>query len=96
MSDESPSTLQTLQRLLSLLVAIWLLWEMIPEHRRMAWRMAILRAAQEECWRASRGIGHLAMRAELAGDGQRYIISYALARAAERARAAYDRTRGGL
>ncbi len=81
-------------RLAYLTVVVSIVWSSIPEHRRQLLRLAALRRAQVVSWRVARVMGHQAMGSELAGYGQNYDIPYALARLAQDAGTAYDKTRG--
>ena len=80
-------------RLAYLTVVVSIVWSSIPEHRRQLLRLGALRRARVVSWRVARVMGHQAMASELAGNGENYHLPYQLARLADEAGRAYDKTR---
>jgi hypothetical protein len=79
---------------IGLALSLWCLWSMIPEHRRLEWRMRCLLKAQDLTGMCARRTGVLSMRAELATGRQEYTLAYSLALVREHFTAMYDRARG--
>ena len=92
MSDKEQAEL--VQALLGISLSLWMLWMMVPEHRRKLWRMRLLLTARRWTDWAARRAGAAGMRAELAMSQQNYALPYSLSLLREQLAAAYDRTRG--
>ena len=92
MSDKEQAEL--IQALLGIGLSLWMLWQMIPQHRRQLARMRLLLSLQRSMGWAARRAGAASMRAELATQQQNYVLPYSLSLARDRLAAAYDRTRG--
>lgn len=92
--DELQRRAELIQALLSLAVAAWMLWTMVPEHRRREWRMRLLLAGRKMTGTCARRAGAASMRAELATGQPEYTVTYGLSLAREWLARAYDRTRG--
>jgi hypothetical protein len=95
-SDEeiAAQRIKLVEALLSLALALWCLWLMIPEHRRRLWRMRRLDRARRLTGWAARRTGAASMRAELASGVENYHLTLGLSLARDRLAAMYDRTRG--
>lgn len=95
MSDEElAQRVKMIEAALSLGITLWVIWSLIPQHRRQLWRMSLLNRLQRWTGSAARRTGAASMRAELATQVENYHLTYALSLMRERLGAAYDRTRG--
>ena len=92
MSDKEQAEL--IQALLGIGLSLWMLWIMVPQHRRQLARMRLLNSLQRSMGWAARRAGAASMRAELATEQQNYALPYMLSLARDRLTCAYDRTRG--
>jgi hypothetical protein len=79
---------------LGLGLSMWMLWQMVPQHRRLEWRMRLLLRAQSLTGMCARRTAGLSMRAELATGRQDYTLPMAFSTLREGLAAAYDRARG--
>lgn len=91
MSDKEQAEL--VQALLGISLSLWMLWMMVPEHRRKLWRMRLLLTARRWMASAARLAGAGSMRAELASGHQNYALPYSLSLLREHFAALYDRAR---
>lgn len=95
MSDEEMAQrVKMIEAALSLGITLWVIWTLIPQHRRQLWKMSMLNRLQRWTGSAARRAGAASMRAELASGLENYHLTYALSLARERLADAYDRTRG--
>ena len=78
----------------SLGICLWMLWQMIPQHRRQLWRMKALDSLRRWTGWAARRTGAASMRAELTSGQENYWLPFALSSLRDRLAAAYDHTRG--
>ena len=92
MSDKEQAEL--IQALLGIGLSLWMLWIMVPQHRRQLARMRLLESLRRSTAWAARRAGAASMRAELATQQQNYALPYSLSLLRDRLAAAYDRTRG--
>ena len=92
MSDKEQAEL--IQALLGIGLSMWMLWIMVPQHRRQLARMRLLNGLKQWTGWAARRAGAASMRAELATQQQNYVLPYSLSLLRDRLAAAYDRTRG--
>ena len=94
--DEEQATawLQAAEAILGLVVSLWCLWLMIPEHRRQLGIMRLIMGAQTMTAGLARRTGAASMRAELATGQSSYWAPYALSLARDGLGRAYDRARG--
>ena len=92
MSDKEQAEL--IQALLGIGLSLWMLWIMVPQHRRQLARMRLLLSLRQSMGWAARRAGAASMRAELATQQQNYVLPYSLSLARDWLAAAYDRTRG--
>jgi hypothetical protein len=79
---------------IGLALSVWCLWSMIPEHRRLEWRMRCLLKAQDLTGMCARRTGVLSMEAELATGHENYTLAYGFSVARERLAVMYDQARG--
>jgi hypothetical protein len=95
--DEAARRLEMAARALSLIYAIivilFFLWSMIPEHRKRLMMMRLAQGTQRNASRAASLAGHQAMGLELSGHGERYELPYRLSIIAGKAGKAYDQMR---
>ncbi len=89
-----PRGLASLYLLLSLAYLLWMLWLMVPEHRKTALHMRLLRSSSQVTSRLARHAAARSMERELVTGLEQYEMSYWLARRALDLDAAYDRARG--
>jgi hypothetical protein len=82
------------EALMSLGLAMWCLWLMVPEHRRKLLRMKVLLSLRQRTGTAARRTGAASMRAELACGQENYVLPYGLSLAREQLTVLYDRARG--
>lgn len=96
MSEEEKRLAQVkmAEAMIGLALSLWMVWTLIPEHRRKLWRMGVLMRLQRLTGSAARRAGAASMRAELATGTENYHLAYGLALVREGLAAAYDRTRG--
>lgn len=79
---------------IGLALSLWCLWSMIPEHRRLEWRMRCLLKAQDLTGMCARRTGVLSMRAELATGQENYTLTMGFSMLREHLAVMYDRARG--
>jgi hypothetical protein len=89
-----PRLLASLYLLLSLAYLVWMLWLMVPDHRKTALRMRLLRSSSRVTSRLARHAADRSMSRELATGLEQYEVPYWLARRVLDLDAAYDRARG--
>lgn len=77
-----------------LALVVWVVWSQVPQHQRTHMRMAAWRRVQVASQGAARATARGAMRAELAGQGQRYEVPYILSVLRDKALTRYYRARG--
>jgi hypothetical protein len=85
--------LKLIVAMLSLIYTIWMLWELIPDHRRRLAMMRLIAMLRSSVQRGARRAGVEAMRAELVTDRENYALPYALARSADWLGSVYDKCR---
>jgi len=86
--------LKMIEACLALGMTGWMLWSMVPVHRRQLWRMGLLARLQGWTGSAARRAGAGSMRAELASGTENYVLPYGLSLLREQLAALYNRTRG--
>jgi hypothetical protein len=91
--EATPRLLASLYLLLSLAYLVWMLWLMVPEHRKTALRMRLLRSSSLVTSRLARHAAARSMSRELDTGLQQYEVPYWLARRVLDLEAAYDRAR---
>lgn len=77
MDDES--RVEKISRLISLLITLYMLWTIIPKHRRKLMLMKIVHSAKNSTLRLANASGRFAMRAELAGEDEAADLGYSTA-----------------
>src|SRR5580700_7559367 len=77
----------------ALLCLLFLLWMMIPEHRRRLMMMRLAETARKAAGQAAYRAGHLAMGHEISGRGESYSVPLALSLVRDRAALAVNRMR---
>ena len=77
----------------SVICILWLVWAMIPEHRRRLIAMRVMTRMHSAATAAAFRTGHQAMALEISGCGENYSLPYALSIAAQQAARAYDKLR---
>lgn len=77
----------------TLMCVLWLVWAMIPEHRKRLLMMRLAQGTQKNASRAAFRTGHQAMGLEISGSGENYSLPYALSMVAELAARAYEKLR---
>lgn len=92
-SDRTQRTLEALQQALSMSLAGWMLWTMVPEHQRQAFKMRILLTGQKIAGKGASLTAAASMRAELTSGLDNYALPYVLSLARELLGRAYDRAR---
>ena len=80
--------------LYALLSVAWLMWILIPEHKRRLMLMRAAKMAERSAWRTASRAGRQAMALEISGRGMSYGLPYQLSRLAQRAGRAYEEARG--
>lgn len=91
--DPVTARLRLIEAVLSMALALWCLWSMIPEHRRQLLRMAMVARAQRAAGSAARRAGAASMGAELVTGQQNYTLAYALSLARDDLSRIYERVR---
>lgn len=95
--DDTAAKLETAAKLMSLLYALvsllWLLWILIPEHKRRLAAMRMVKAIERSAWRTAFRAGHQEMGLELSGCATSYQVPYLLSRVAGKAGQAYEKLR---
>lgn len=91
--DPLARRLRLIEALLSLALALWCLWSMIPEHRRQLLKMAMVARAERVTGAAARRAGAASMGAELVTGQQNYSLAYALSLARDDLSRIYERVR---
>lgn len=89
-----PQLLASLYLLFSLAYLLWMLWLMVPEHRKTMLRMRLLRSSSQATSRLARHAGAASISRELATGLEQYGVPYRLARWSLALDAAYERARG--
>lgn len=92
--EDTPPLLASLYLLLSLGYLLWMLWLMVPDHRKTMLRMRLLRSSSRVMNRLARHAGAASISRELATGLEQYGVPYRLARWSLALDAAYDRARG--
>lgn len=77
----------------TLLCLLFLLWVMIPEHRRKLMMMRMAETTRKAAGQAACRAGHLAMGREISGLGESYSVPLALSVMRDKAAAAVERMR---
>lgn len=85
--------LEVAARLLSLAYAAWLIWTLIPEHRRRLMIMRGMAGIRNGAARAASRTGAQAISLEARTGAENYLVPYALSRVREAASAAYEKLR---
>ena len=92
--DREPAPwLATLYLLLQLCISLWVIWEMIPSHRKRAMLMRAHLAGQKTTAACARRAGAASMRAELATGHAEYSVPLGLSRLRDAFGEAYDKAR---
>jgi hypothetical protein len=95
--DQAMRRLEMAAKILSLMYALisvlWLVWFLIPEHKRREMAMRALRTTARTAWRTASRAGQQAMDLELSGHGTSYGVPYGLSRVAAAAEHAYEKLR---
>lgn len=96
-SSERESSVQEVTRLiaalLSLVYAVWMIWMIIPEHRKRLFLMRLSQVIQSGAsWTACR-IGELAIQEEARSGVRNYYLVYGVSLVREQAATAYERLR---
>lgn len=95
--QDTAARLETAARLLSLLYALisllFLVWMLIPEHRKRLAAMKAAKTAERLAWRIASRSEHQEMGLELSGHDASYQVPYLASRAALRAARAYEKLR---
>ena len=94
--DKTTSRLRAAYLTLCILYLLWMAVLMVPEHRRQAWTLWLLRSCSRATSRLARRAGAASMGAELDGGGEAYGLPFGLAALSVAADRAYQRVRGGL
>jgi hypothetical protein len=92
--DQLLIRVKLIEAMIGLGLSLYLLWIMVPEHRRQLLRMGLIARAERVTGSAARRAAALSMGAELATGEQNYGLPYLLSLAREQLAAAYDRARG--
>lgn len=92
--EDMPRVLASLYLLLSLAYLVWMLWLMVPEHRKTMLRMRLLRSSSLVMSRLARHAGAASMSRELATGCEQYGLPLWLASRSLELDAAYNRARG--
>jgi hypothetical protein len=87
--DRLALRLQLAEAGLGLAISLWLLWTMVPEHRRQELKMRLLTIAQQMSQASARRIGEVSMGIELATGEQAYQVPLFLSRCSEAIGRAY-------
>lgn len=94
--DQAARRLKLIEALMSLGLAAWMLWTMIPQHNRQILKMRLILAGQKTTARCARLAGALSMGAELASgrepDGA-YAVPLGLSHARDWLGRCYDKAR---
>lgn len=95
--DETIRRLEMTAKILSLVYALislmFLLWALIPEHRKRLMAMKVAKTIEQSAWRTAFRAGHQAMALELSGHGTNYELPYRLSQVADKAGKAYEKLR---
>ena len=96
MSDEErlAQRIKLAEAMAGLCLTGWMLWAMVPEHRRKLWRMTALSTLRRWTDCAARRTGAASMGAELSAGVENYALPYSLSLCRDRIGRAYDRARG--
>jgi hypothetical protein len=92
--DQYANRLKLLEAAAGLALTAWLLWSMIPDHRRQLWRMGLLSRLHRWTALAARRAAAASMAAELASGQENYTVPYGLSLLRDRFTTAYERARG--
>ncbi len=96
-SSEQDGSAQEVMRLiaalLSLVYGVWMIWMMVPEHRKRLFLMRLSQGIQNCASRTACRTGRLAMDEELRSGVPNYHLVYGLSQVRERAAAAYESLR---
>ena len=94
-SDEQVAQrIKLAEAVLTLGMTGWCLWLMVPQHRRLEWRMRMLAGLRRSTDWAARRTAAASMGAELASGHENYALPYGLSLARDRLTVLYDRARG--
>ena len=85
--------MKVVAELLSLLYVIWMVWLMIPEHRRRLMAMRAMEAIRSGAERAASRAGAQAISLEARTGTENYHLPYGLSLLAGKAAKAYDKLR---
>lgn len=91
--DKTTSRLRAAYLTLCILYLLWMAVLMVPEHRRQAWKLRLLRSCSRATSRLARRAGAASMGAELDGGGEAYGVPLLLSLCRERLDRAYNSTR---
>ena len=86
-------TAQILSALYGLIMIGYLIWMMLPDHRKRLLAMRMVLWTRRNAGRAAFRAGHQAMGLELSGRGENYSLPYLLSLIAGTAARAYDKLR---
>jgi len=95
--EDAARQLELATKILGLLYALislaWLMWMLIPEHRKRLWAMRAVQAIRQATGTLAFRTGHKAMGHELASSTENYALPYLLSVARDKAAAVYERLR---
>lgn len=92
--ERAAARIKLIEALLALGISAWMLWTMVPEHRRQLLKMGLAQKAERITGSAARRAGAASMGAELATGQQNYTLPYGLSLVRDKLTAAYHRLRG--
>lgn len=91
--ERAVTHIKLLVELLSLAYAIWLIWVMVPEHRRKLMAMRVMEVIRRLAERAASRTGEQAISLEARTGTENYVVPYVLSRMRDAAHDVYERVR---